>query len=489
MKSASPNPAERRPPALALTGLSLAALSSALNTSIVNVALPTLTQAFGVSIQAAQWAVIAFVLAITALIVSAGRMADIVGRKRLLLTGLAVFTVSAGACANAPGLGWLIAFRFMQGAGAAIMMALSVALIGDLIPKERTGRVMGLLGSMSATGTALGPALGGWLMAWLGWPAIFWISVPLGLTAFGLVFRFLPGDRAVPAEKLGKGDGWGTVLLALALAAYALGLTRQAAGFGAANVVLLAGAAIALMLFLQVQRTSSAPLLRLELFASDALRAGLGMSLLVSAVMMSTLVVGPFYLARALFVEPGAMGLVLSVGPLVAALIAAPAGRLVDRIGSGVTTVIGLAGAGAGCLALTLLVGRSGVAGYLIPVAVMTAGYSVFQTANNTAVMHGARADQRGLMAGLLNLSRNLGLLTGASFLGGVFEWSLRAPSAPDPGAIASATQTTFLAASAFLLAALTLGVRALRGPAMPSATNVAMDAPVQPSASVSDSP
>lgn len=474
MKSASPNPAERRPPALALTGLSLAALSSALNTSIVNVALPTLTQAFGVSIQAAQWAVIAFVLAITALIVSAGRMADIVGRKRLLLTGLAVFTVSAGACANAPGLGWLIAFRFMQGAGAAIMMALSVALIGDLIPKERTGRVMGLLGSMSATGTALGPALGGWLMAWLGWPAIFWISVPLGLTAFGLVFRFLPGDRAVPAEKLGKGDGWGTVLLALALAAYALGLTRQAAGFGAANVVLLAGAAIALMLFLQVQRTSSAPLLRLELFASDALRAGLGMSLLVSAVMMSTLVVGPFYLARALFVEPGAMGLVLSVGPLVAALIAAPAGRLVDRIGSGVTTVLGLAGAGTGSLALVLLAGRSGVAGYLIPVAVMTAGYSVFQTANNTAVMHGAGAGQRGLIAGLLNLARNLGLVTGAALLGGIFELSMSAAASPDSGGIAAATRMAFSVATAFILAALILALRTLRRPAMSLVVNAA---------------
>lgn len=489
MRSAPQNPTERRSLAPALAGLSLAALSSALNTSIVNVALPTLTQAFGISPQAAQWAVISYVLATTTLIVGAGRMADLVGRKRLLLIGLAVFTVAASACASASGLGWLVGFRFLQGAGAAIMMALSAALIGDLVPTEKTGRVMGLLGSMSASGTALGPALGGWLIARFGWPAIFLLSVPLGLTAFGLVFRYVPGDRAAPGNKTRNFDGLGTLLLALSLAAYALGLTRQAQGFDIENAVLLACAAVTLVLFLRVQRTSAAPLLSLELFGSGALRSGLGMSLLVGAVMMSTLIVGPFYLAQALLVPPGTMGLILSVGPLVAALIAAPAGRLVDRIGSGVTTVIGLAGAGAGCLALTLLVGRSGVAGYLIPVAVMTAGYSVFQTANNTAVMHGARADQRGLMAGLLNLSRNLGLLTGASFLGGVFEWSLRAPSAPDPGAIASATRTTFLAASAFLLAALTLGVRALRGPAMPSATNVAMDAPVQPSATVSDSP
>ncbi len=460
-----PAPAARagRSPALALAGLSLAVLLSTLNTSIVNVALPTLTGVFHASTQAAQWAVISFVLAITTLIVGVGRLADIVGRKRLLLAGIALFTAAAGACAAAPSLGGLIAFRFLQGTGAAMMMALSVALIGDLAPQGKTGRAMGLLGSMSAIGTALGPALGGLLISAFGWPAIFLINVPLGLGTFVLLLRHLPADRMAGAARWREFDGFGTVLLALSVAAYALGLTRQQGGFDGGNLTLLALAAGGMFLFMRVQGRSASPLLRMEWLEAGALRSGLAMSLLVAAVMMSTLVVGPFYLAQTLAVPPGTMGLALSVGPLMAALVAGPAGRLVDRIGTRLTTVFGLAGAGAGCLALALLPERSGMAGYLIPVAIMTAGYSLFQTANNTAVMHGAAPDQRGLVSGLLNLSRNLGLITGVSLLGGVFAFAAGDASPPGPDTVAFATRMTFSSATVFIMGALVLGLRPIR--------------------------
>lgn len=454
---------EKRSTKLALAGLALAVLLSTLNTSIVNVALPTLTKVFHAPTQVVQWTVISFVLAITCLIVSVGRLADIVGRKRLLLVGVAVFTTAAAACAIAPGLGWLIAVRFFQGTGAATMMALSVALIGDLSAPDQAGRAMGLLGSMSAIGTALGPAIGGLLISSFGWPAIFLLNVPLGLAALALLWRHLPADRPAPKAALGDFDAFGTLLLALGLAAYALALTRHGGGFGLQNLALLAFAAIALVLFVQVQKTSASPLLRLALLHSPSLRSGLGMSLLVGAVMMSTLVVGPFYLAQALAVSTRTIGLVLSIGPLIAAIVAGPAGRLVDRIGTRWTTVCGLGGAGAGCLALALLPESCGIAGYLIPVAVMTAGYSLFQTDNNTAVMLGAAAGQRGLISGLLNLSRNLGLLTGASFLGGVFALASQGAAAPSPAAVAFATRMTFSAATLFIAAALVLGLRGVR--------------------------
>lgn len=447
----------------ALAGLSLTVLLSTLNTSIVNVALPTLTKVFHASTQTAQWTVISFVLAITSVIVGAGRLGDTLGRKRLLLVGVAVFTAAAATCAVAPGLSWLIAARFFQGTGAAMMMALSVALIGDLTPKEKAGHAMGLLGSMSAIGTALGPALGGGLISWFGWPAIFLINVPLGLAGFALIWRHLPADRQAPTGALAEFDAFGTLLLALSLGAYALALTRHEGGFGFQNLALLASALVALMLFVQVQKTSSSPLLRIELLQSPSLRSGLGMSLLVGAVMMSTLVVGPFYLSQALGVNTGAIGLALSIGPLMAALVAGPAGRLVDQVGTHRTAVFGLTGAAAGCLALALLPESCGVGGYLIPVAVMTAGYSLFQTANNTAVMHGAAAGQRGLVSGLLNLSRNLGLLTGASFLGGVFALAAQGAVSPDPAAVAFAMRVTFSAAATFIAIALILGFRAAR--------------------------
>ena len=143
----------------ALGTLSLSMLLSSLGTSIVNVGLPTFARDFDASFQEVQWIVIAYLLAITTLIVSAGRLGDIVGRRRLLSGGVLLFTIASAVCGFAPTLHLLIAARAMQGLGAAIMMALTIAFVGDTVPKDRTGSAMGLLGTMSAIGTALGPSL------------------------------------------------------------------------------------------------------------------------------------------------------------------------------------------------------------------------------------------------------------------------------------------------------------------------------------------
>lgn len=170
----------------ALASLSLCMLLSSLGTSIANVGLPTLAQAFGASFQQVQWVVLSYLLAITTLIVSAGRLGDLLGRRRLLLAGIAVFTLASALCAMAPTLGLLIAARAAQGLGAAVMMSLAMAFVGDTVPKAGMGAAMGLLATLSATGTALGPSLGGVLIAGVGWQAIFGVNVPLGLAAWGL---------------------------------------------------------------------------------------------------------------------------------------------------------------------------------------------------------------------------------------------------------------------------------------------------------------
>ncbi|MGH8412741.1 MAG: MFS transporter, partial [Pseudomonas sp.] len=168
----------------ALVALSLSMLLASLGTSIANVGLPSLVQAFDASFQAAQWVVLAYLLAITAVIVSVGRLGDLMGRSRLLLAGLLLFTVASALCGMAPSLGLLIAARALQGLGAAVMMAMTMALVGGTVTKKRTGRAMGLLGTMSAMGTALGPSLGGVLIAGFGWRALFFITVPLGVLTF-----------------------------------------------------------------------------------------------------------------------------------------------------------------------------------------------------------------------------------------------------------------------------------------------------------------
>jgi MFS family permease len=283
-----------------LVSLSLSMLLSSLGTSIANVGLPTLAQAFAASFQEVQWVVLAYLLAITTLIVSVGRLGDITGRRRLLLAGIFLFTVASIVCGAAPALWLLLGARAAQGLGAAIMMALAMALVGETVPKARTGSAMGLLGTMSAIGTALGPSLGGLLIAGLGWRAIFFVTLPLGVLAFLLAHRYLPADRRGPETQRTGFDSVGTLLLALTLAAYALAMTIGRGSFGSRNMALLFAAAIGIGLFAVAEARATSPLIRLAMFRDRALSASLAMSTLVSTVMMATLVVGPFYLSHAL---------------------------------------------------------------------------------------------------------------------------------------------------------------------------------------------
>lgn len=389
----------------ALACLSLAMLLASLGTSIANVGLPSLVLAFDTSFQAVQWVVLAYLLAITAAVVSVGRFGDRIGRRRLLLAGLLLFTLACALCGSAPSLGLLIAARALQGVGAAVMMAMSMALAGETISRERTGRVMGLLGTMSALGTALGPAVGGLLIAGAGWRALFWVMVPLGLLVFTLAARYLSADRPPQAENV-----------------------------------------------------------RIKLFSllrNPPLVAALAMSLLVSAVMMTTLVVGPFYLTHAVGLDPAWMGLAMALGPCASALSGVPAGRLTERFGSGPMTRAGLLAMGAACLLLALTPLKLGAAGYIAPLLLLTLGYAQFQTANNTAVMSEVLADRRGAVAGLLNLARNLGLMAGASALGAVFAWVSGDLASARPNAVGSGLHATFGVALALCAGALLLGARA----------------------------
>ena len=388
----------------ALAGLALAALLSSLGISIANVGLPALAQAFGAPFQAVQWVVLAYLIALAALVLGAGRLGDVMGRRRVLLVGLALFAAASLAAALAPSLVVLVAARAVQGAGAAVMTALAMALVSETVPKSHAGRAMGLLGTVSAVGTALGPTLGGVLIAGRGWRALFIALLPLALLGWVLVHRYVAKDRpAAPAD------------------------TPRAGGVAP---------------FAQALRDTP-------------LRSGLATSALVSTVLMATLVIGPFHLSRALGLPAALVGLAMSVGPLISAVSGVPAGRAVDRFGAARMVLVGLAVSTAGCLLLALLPASLGVAGYVAPLALVTAGYALFQAANNTAVMARAAAGARGLVSGLLNLSRQLGLIAGASVMGALFAWASGAADV----ATAPAAAVAFGMRVSFGVAALLLGV------------------------------
>lgn len=385
----------------ALAALSLCMLMSSLGTSIANVALPTFARVFGSSFHDAQWVVIVYLVAVTALVVVAGRFGDHVGHRRLLLAGLLLYTWASLFCGLAPSLPWLLLARALQGAGAAVMMALTLAFVAGTVPRDHIGSAMGWLGTTSAIGTALGPSLGGILLATLGWPAIFLVSIPLGVLAIVFAWRYLPVDE--------------------------VNETR-----------------------------AQAPLLDFGLLRDRRLAMGCVANLLVTSVMIATLVVGPFYLSNALGLTTAGVGLAMSCGPVVSAVTGILSGRLVDRHGADRIGILALGCMLAGAAALVLVPLRYGLPGYLLALLVLTLGYATFQAANNTAVMAGVPGGRRGLVSGLLNLSRNLGLVAGASLLGAVFAHGVGRDdvAAAVPAAVAAGMHLTFMVATGLLLVA-----------------------------------
>jgi MFS family permease len=362
----------------------------------------------------------------------------------------------------APSIEILIAARVVKGAGAATKMSLSMAFVGEVVPPDRTGRAMGLLGTMSAVGTTLGPALGGLLIAWLGIRAIFLINVPLAAAAMLIAARRLPKDPPRPAPGSSRFDFAGTGLLAIGLMGYALAMTLGRGHFGLLNVAMLTAAFAASIGFVAVERRVSSPLIRMQLFRDRALVAGLFSSMIVSTVMMATLIVGPFYLAKVMGLGAASAGLILAVGPLVAALAGVPAGGLVDRFGTRRATCGGLATLAAGAAALSAVPPTFGIGGYLAPIVIMTAGYGLFQAANNTAIMSGTGPAEHGVVSGMINLSRNLGLATGASAMGAVFTCGTGTPDIMTAGskAVAAGMHATFAVAAALVTLSLLIALR-----------------------------
>ncbi len=443
----------------ALTSLAGSMLLSSLGVSIATVALPALARDFSASVSDARWVVLAYLVSATVAIVLAGRFGDLFGHRRVLVAGLVVFTAASVLCAAAPTLAILIAGRAVQGMGGAILMALPVSLIRETVPKERTGSAMGLLGTMSAIGTALGPSVGGMLVSGLSWRAAFAALAAAGVLALGVAIVTIPRTAAATPRADTRMDWPGAALLAATLILYALATAGGKAGPMPGTTLLLPAAALALALFVIVEARSAVPLVPVSILRDRATATALATSLLVATVMMSTLVVGPFYLAFGLGLDEALVGLVMAVGPVTAAVSGIVAGRVTDRFGTRPVLAAGLVEMILGLVCLAFLPRLIGVAGYVASLIVLTPGFQLFLAANNTSVMVAARNEQRGLLSGLLGLSRNLGFMSGASVMATLFATALgpKDLAAATPEIVAGAFTTTFLFAAGLSLMALAL--------------------------------
>lgn len=442
-----------------LIALAAATLTASLGISVASVLLPTLMRSFSATVSDVQWVVLAYLMSVTVTIVSAGRLGDLFGHRRVLISGLVVFIAASVLSAAAPSLGLLIAGRALQGLGGAILIALPMSIARDVVPTERLGTAMGLLGTTSAVGTALGPSLGGLLLTWGDWRMAFWLLAGFACVTLILSIASITRASTGGGPSLRDLDFPGTFVLVIALAAYALATSGGTAGIPVPPGVLISGAVVAIALFVIVETRVASPLVPMALLRDRRTGIGFVMNLAVGTVMMSTLVVGPFFLAFSLGLNEAYIGLVLAVGPVVAALSGVPAGRLTDRLGANRVMVIGLVQTILGLLCLAFLPRYFGTGGYVAALITLTPAFQLFLAANNTAILADAAKEQRGRLSGLLGLSRNLGLMTGASAMSTLFVAILgtgdaaQAPTAD----VAHAFSMTFIAAAC--LALITLGL------------------------------
>ncbi len=455
----------------AMLGVGLGVLMFTLDTSIVNIALPTLVQAFHTSFATIQLVVLSYLLVITALVLGAARLGDMFGKKQLYAIGLVEFTISSLLCGFAPTVEWLIGFRALQGLGAVFISALGAAIITEVFPASERGRALGIIGAVVSLGVALGPSVGGLLIGISGWRTIFFINVPIGIFASLVVARFVPPSTRSDTQR--HFDVLGALMAVVSLSCFALGMTEgQNQGFDSrAALTPLAVAVLGFVGFLVLEACIKQPMLELEIFRNLQFSLSLLMGLFVFVAIAGIIFILPFFLELVLQYSTQQTGLLLAVSPVLGGIVAPLSGTLSDRFGPRIISLTGLILMVCGCLACSTFDAQLTEWGYILRVAPFGIGLGMFQSPNNSAIMGGAPRERLGIASGLLSLSRTLGQTVGVPLLGTLFTVFAIGSQSPGANNIAAApaaaliqgTQGTFWVAAGILTTAAALTAVAWR--------------------------
>lgn len=404
-----------------LSTVLLGATMSALDVSIVNVAMPTLMSSFGVSMAVIEWVAMGYMLTLTILLPLFGRLADRYGRSKLYNIGFVVFSVGSLLCGIAPSAGFLIFSRVVQAVGAGLLQANSVALITHAFPGRERGKAIGIQGAVQAISMAVGPFVGGMLISAVGWRYIFYVNLPIGLLGTLAALFILPPDSR-PARKE-KVDYVGAALFASGLAFVVLAFNESAKLGWTSQVIaiyLVSGVAL-LGVFAILETQLEYPLVDLRLFRNSTFLLGNLNGMISYYVLFSLMFLLPFYLQTKMGYSSQLTGILLTPVPIAMAIVAPIAGHVSDKHGPRIMTTSGMLVSGLACLCL-LFQGLSGSMPLLIAdLFVFGVGMGLFTPPNNSAIMGSAPSDKLGVAGGVLNMMRSLGLIFGVDISGVLF--------------------------------------------------------------------
>jgi EmrB/QacA subfamily drug resistance transporter len=401
--------------------LAVGIFMATLDSSIVNISLPTIARYFGVPLNGAiEWVVIAYLVVIAGVLLTTGRLADMIGRKPIWAAGLVIFTASSAVCGAASSLAMLIAARALQGLGGALIMAISPAMLISAFPAHERGRALGMNAVIVALGVSVGPTLGGLITEHFTWRWIFYVNVPIGIIGVIATLRVL-----TERMRWGRGrfDPLGAVLLAIGLVALTLGLSfGQEWGWNSPLLIgtlvlgILAIAALALVELRVSDPIIDFSLLKRRVFLSANVSLVLSFLALFAVSFML-----PFYLEELRGFQTAEAGLLLTPLPLTIAVIAPFSGTLADRIGTRWLAAGGLSIACFGLILISQLNAQSSVWDIVWRLVVTGAGQAMFQSPNNSALMGAAPRNRQGSASGFLATGRVVGQSISVALAGAIF--------------------------------------------------------------------
>lgn len=446
---------------------------STLDSSIVNIALPTIMKDLEGSFASVEWVVMIYLLTVSSLLLTFGRLSDIVGRRHVYCSGFLLFAAGSFLCGLSPATEWLIGFRAVQGAGAAMLMSCSPAIIVDVFPEAERGRALGMIGAVVAIGLTTGPALGGILIHYISWRAIFYLNVPVGIIAAVLVLRMFRKET-LDFFKPQPFDWKGAILLAATLSSFLLAVSHGPK-WGITSLPTLLFAMIAVAgggLFVVSELRADRPLVDFSLFRTRLFIFPVSGAVFLFISLFAIVFLMPFYLVDYCGFSENYAGYMM-VTPFIFLFFMAPiSGTLYDRIGSRLMCTAGMIVLFISLVCLTRLPEEDVVFSVVWRLGLAGIGTAMFTAPNTSAAMSAVPLSQRGVASGMVATARNLGMVIGIALAGAIFNGAFQAISGGvafqqyDP-ALAAAFKGAFSWAmtAAAAIAAIGVVLAYLRGP------------------------